>query len=221
MANLELFKEKKMFFKRGLIPLVVFLLLIISFSIGSSSAKTDLDGKKVTYDDLVVKIKEKKSKLNKTENKFSDTKAKLEDITQEYKAANAVINNKTENENKVKELDEQISSKSSQISSLDSTINTKKNELSSLESAIKVKKEAPVELPAGQFIVGKDISPGRYKVLPIGRGANFMVYDSSGNNVVNTIIYSSSDLGVSEYVTLLSDGYIIDAHSPFKYVPVE
>jgi hypothetical protein len=76
-------------------------------------------------------------------------------------------------------------------------------------------------MPAGQLVVGKDIPAGRYKVTAIGRGDNFFVYNSSGENLVNTIIYSNSDLGVPEYVTLLSDGDVVDAHSPFKYQPVE
>ena len=118
-------------------------------------------------------------------------------------------------------LNSELSASKGQITTIESDINAKKDELASLENAIKVKKEEPVQLPAGQLVVGKDIQPGRYKVLPVGRGANFFVYDSNGNTIVNTIIYSNSDLGVSEYVTMLLDGYVIDAHSPFKYVPVE
>lgn len=72
-----------------------------------------------------------------------------------------------------------------------------------------------VKLPAGQFIVGKDIPAGRYKVTGT---SNFMI---DGSTDVNTILKGpDDDLGVSSYVCTLSDGDSIKAEGADTFTPI-
>lgn len=231
MANIETEKNtKKVFTKKRLIIVGGALVLFFSaFAMGSSSAKVDIEEEKVSYEEIQEKIasatvnqKDYEAKVEELQDKIKSEEKKLKDKEKEVSEAFAAIENKSKIEEEANSIQKQIDSKRGEIKSLNKDIEAKKSELASIEGKIVEKKDAPVQLPAGQLVVGKDIQPGRYKVTAVGRGANFMVYDENGSNVVNTIIYSNpTSGGVSEYVTHLFDGYIIDAHSGFKYTPVE
>lgn len=228
MPNLEINSDQKKNIKRFALPIVAAIVLFSSYGLGSSNATVTLDGEKAKYEKVQAKISSAKEDESRLSAKITELQGKIKEINTEYTErkrefddAKKIVENKESVMDELNKLSSELSASKGEITTIESEIKSRKDELASLESAIKVKKEAPVDLPAGQLVVGKDIQPGRYKVLPIGRGANFFVYDSNGNNIVNTIIYSNSNSGVSEYVTMLLDGYVIDAHSPFKYVPVE
>nr|WP_263326945.1 hypothetical protein [Neobacillus sp. Marseille-Q6967] len=229
MASLDFVLNKKVFLKKVAIVAVAVIIFVSSgYGIGLNSAKTEINGEKLKYEEVVKEIEDAKKDIDTYEAKVKEIQSKIKSVNNEYAQrktefdeALKIFEQKDTIAAEVTKLSGEVESKKGEIATLDTSIQSKKNEIASLDQVIKEKKEAPIQLPAGQFVVGKDIPAGRYKVLPVGRGANFFVYDSNGNNVVNTIIYSNSDFGVSEYITLLSDGYIIDAHSSFKYVPVE
>jgi len=204
------------------------LILILGYGVGKSTASVPLDEGKVKYEELQQKIKEKEKELSdlndEIEEKTEEKENILAEVTENKKTfdeAMKIIDNKVELLEEIKELETQISSKKSEIEKLNADIDSKNAELAKVTGQIKEKEEAPKELSAGQFIVGQDIPAGRYKVVPIGRGSNFVVYDSSGQLFVNTIISNTSGHGVPEYVTYLNDGYIIDSSTPAKYIPVE
>jgi hypothetical protein len=205
------------------IILVIIGLIILSsimYGIGNNNAKVALGKKLVTYDELNKEIKTTDKKLSNKKDEYRNTFISLDNqIAGKEKEVTAALDALKQKDS----IDAQIQKLNGDLSSLNQTIQSKQSELDSLNNQIKAKNEAPVQLPAGQFLVGKDIKAGRYKVVAVGRGSNFKVFNSSGQNLVNTIIYSdnSDGLGVSEYVTVLSDGDMIDASSAFKYIPVQ
>ncbi|KIO60192.1 Phosphoserine phosphatase [Caldibacillus thermoamylovorans] len=212
MSNMEgtiPFYKKKWF-----IIVSAILILLIGWGLGESNAKETLDGKKVHYDKLVKKIKDKEKELDSIIDERDNILKEVDENKDLIEAANNYKENK-------QNLDQEISSKTEEVKQLDSQITSKQSELNSLTGKIQETGDAPKELPAGTFVVGKDIPAGRYKVLPVGRGSNFVVYDENGNNVVNTIVSSVEGHGVPEYITYLFDNYIIEASSPFQYVPVK
>lgn len=226
MSELELEKSVKRYLTKGRLIAagVLFVLLLVSYGLGSTFAKIDLADEKVTYDELQEKISdaraEEKEAVQDIRTNISAEEEKLKDKQSEVKEALAAVANKDRVEEETKKLQGTIDTKKAQISELDGKIAEKTNELKSLEGKVFEAKGAPIQLPAGMLSVGKDIQPGRYKVVPVGRGSNFFVYDSSGSNLVNIIISSVTDHGVPEYVTYLNEGYIIEANAPFKYIPV-
>jgi len=195
---------KNKWFKGGLVVLG----LVFSFGLGNSGAKIGLEEDKVNYTQLQDKIKGAEGQLQAKQD--------------ELKEAKDVIGKKDSAEADLKKVNDDISVKQGELKLVESVLAEKRAELATIESGIKEKKDAPKVLPAGQFIVGKDIPKGRYKVTTNGtRGSNFKVYDSSGSLVINTIISSLEGHGVKEYIALMGDGYIIDARDTFKYIPVE
>lgn len=64
-----------------------------------------------------------------------------------------------------------------------------------------------VSLYAGYWIVGQDITEGRYKVTSTGNGGNFVVYGGNGSIKINEIL--GGDIGVKEVVINLNNNDII------------
>lgn len=233
--NLERVTEKIGKYKKIAIGAVVIFVLAISYNLGSINAKTELDGEKLNYEEVAKEIqkaegylKDFDNELENAESKLKETKSNLDSVDREYSKrkseydeAKKIAEQKDAVLNEITTLNGQLETKKNEIGTLDTTIQAKKDELAKIENAIVVKNEEPVQLPAGTLIVGKDIKSGRYKVLPVGRGSNFKVYDSTGSNIYNTIVSSTPGHGVPEYVVFLGDGNIIEANSPFKYVSVE
>ncbi|MEK4871592.1 hypothetical protein [Niallia sp. FSL W8-1348] len=197
------------------IVVVIFVIAMVSvYSIGSNNAKVVLNDKKMTIVELEDSIQAKQKEFNAVESQVKEINNELSEKQTEIKEGLSAINTLEINRNEASDLIDEIEGKKDEIANLDSQIQQ-------LQGGIKEAKGKAVELPAGKFIVGKDIPENRYKVLPIGRGSNFAVFDENASVIDNTIISSSKGHGVPEYIVYLIDGYIIDAQSPFKYVPVE
>ncbi|WP_052345822.1 hypothetical protein [Paucisalibacillus sp. EB02] len=77
-------------------------------------------------------------------------------------------------------------------------------------------------LNAGKFEVGTDIPVGRYVITGDGMG-NLFVYDEDGLPVVNEILDSSTEMGVSSVTTDLEDGQEIEISGldAVKFTPAE
>ncbi|WP_020154339.1 coiled-coil domain-containing protein [Caldibacillus debilis] len=209
-------EEKKPFYKNHWFWFSI--LVILAFALGEMAghyvAGVKIDGKKVNYDQLVEEIKKKEKELSGVNDELERIKQELEANKEEYDKLQELANNKDK-------LTTEVASAKSELDGLKSQINDAKKELNQLTGKIEEAKTKPINLPAGHFVVGTDIPEGRYKILPVGRGSNFFVYDENGDVVVNTIVTTVHDLGVPEYVTFLAKGYIIQAEAPFKYVPVK
>lgn len=204
----------------------VVILLVISYIIGTNNAGAEIDGEKVKYDELIKIIDAKQDELSKANADLEDSQGQLEAVKEEISSnqveidrANEVLKNEETINEKIDDLNSQLAEKKFEVTQLDASIETKSEELSRLEDGIVKKQEEPIVLPAGQFVVGKDIPAGRYLVTSVGRGSNFFVDDQNGSSVANQIIGTRT--GVSEYVVYLDTGYSIDANASFKFTPIE
>jgi Skp family chaperone for outer membrane proteins len=183
----------------------------IVFSLGSNSASVDLGKEKVKLDKLTSMVKDKQNKLDTIDKEYKSKSA-------EFEAAKKVVADKTSAENQIADLNKQIDSKKGEIAGLDGQIKSKNDQLASLTGQIQAKNEAPKVLPAGQFVVGKDVPASRYKAVPNGEGSNFVVYSSSGGLKVNTILGS---IGVCEYIFYAESGDQIKTEASVKLIPVQ
>ncbi|MFY2157389.1 hypothetical protein ACOSZF_17265 [Cytobacillus firmus] len=223
--NVSWLKTKK--FWIGVAGVVV--LLSIFYTIGYSGAKAVIEDEKVTYDELVSKISDKENELKEAEanlkKKEEEINSKISDLDKQYSerkaefdAALAAVENKKQLESEIKSLESTKTGQETTVSNLTAEIKAKRDDLAKIEKVIKEKDAAPVNLSAGHFIVGNDVPLGRYKAVPVGRGSNFVVYDSSGSLIVNTIL---GDIGVPEYVFSAEFEYEIQTEAPVKLIPVE
>ena len=124
------------------------------------------------------------------------------------------------NKKAINKLKDEVKAKKGEVSKLDDTIKTKKKEIDKLEDTIVRKSKEPIQLTAGQYIVGSDVPAGRYQVTNIGEGTNFFVYDSSGMPTVNTIL-GDSMVGTGDFVFFTSEGDMIETLGPVKLIPVQ
>lgn len=93
-------------------------------------------------------------------------------------------------------------------------VEEKQAELERLTARVNRERIKPVRLPAGQFIVGRDIRPGRYQV---SGDSNFVVRGPDGDLKVNTILGSN---GNESYVCDLQEGDSIQAESSVTFQPL-
>ncbi|MDN7244657.1 hypothetical protein [Planococcus shenhongbingii] len=117
-------------------------------------------------------------------------------------------------------IDKKLEDKKSALSAVDADIASRQDELGRLEQVIKKKKEEPISLYSGQYIVGRDIAEGRYQATNIGDGSNFVVYSSSGDLKVNTIL-GGGNVGYGDYIFFAVEGDLIETSAQVKLIPVE
>lgn len=74
---------------------------------------------------------------------------------------------------------------------------------------------------SGYWVVGQDLSSGRYKAVATSGSGNFMVFSSDGGSKTNEIL--GGDIGVKEVIINLEDGDIIDTKGirNVKLSPIE
>ncbi|PLR95901.1 hypothetical protein [Bacillus sp. T33-2] len=225
--ELDKVEVKSKFKSKGFWLTVVAALVfgIIFYSIGVSSAKVTLEEKKVDYNQLVKAIEGKegslasiKEDIRQAESDLTAVQGEIKEQESAYAEAKKVIENRSALEAEVAKIQSDLGAKQTEIQNLENTIESKKGELAGIEGQIREKKEAPKQLPAGHFVVGRDIAEGRYKVVPVGEGSNFVVYSAGGELKVNTILGS---WGVKEYVFFASEGDEIQSEAPTRFVPVE
>lgn len=169
MNDLELVKhQKKMLGLKIGIPVVIVVLILTSFWIGNSSARTKLENKKLKYNELVKKydgledkIESKNDALKKIDSKLDETINNLNDVKDEYDEAQNVISQRDKAQEELDNLKTEIKDKKSEMSKV-------KDELAALEGKVRETKEKPKVLSAGRFSVSKDLPEGRYKAVANG-----------------------------------------------------
>jgi predicted RNase H-like nuclease (RuvC/YqgF family) len=201
--------------------------LIASYNIGLSSATTTINKEKVSYEKLVSKEDSVKKDIKYGQGNLKDIKSKTSDLESNFESRKSQFQQASELSSKVDsmkadltKIQGDIKSKQDTSSGLDGQIKSKQAELDKLTHVVQTTGEAPIRLGAGQYVVGKDVSEGRYTVTNIGRGTNFFVYDSSGEAVVNTIL-GNDGIGDGDYTFFATDGEIIETHGSVKLIPVE
>ena len=215
-------KSTKLWMVVGAIVLI-FLAYIIGVSTSDSMTQTE-NG---TYTQLVkrnAELKEENEKLAngiyEKEKIIDKNNDEIANINDELMAAHDVIANAEDKEAQSVKLNSDIEKKKKELDGVKKEVGAKQKELDKITKGIVAKNEEPTVLNAGQYIVGKDIPAGRYQATNVGRGSNFFVYDSSGSNVVNTILGDGS-VGRGDYVFFVDEGYIIESRAQVKLIPVE
>ncbi|MFC3039976.1 hypothetical protein ACFOGI_06900 [Virgibacillus xinjiangensis] len=201
------------------------VVLVLAFVAGQSSAQVLLGEEKVKYTEVEEHItatentlSEKEEELSALEQEIQDQEGLLESKQKEVDEANKLIGTIDELKEEKETLQGTVEEKEGTIESLDGDISAKEEELAALEEGILNKSGEPIELGAGEYIIGADIPAGRYTATNIGEGSNFFVRDASGYSSVNTIL---GDDWYGDYTFFGEDGETIETAAPVKLIPVE
>ncbi|EQB35059.1 hypothetical protein M948_18345 [Virgibacillus sp. CM-4] len=208
----EVMKSKKLW-----AVVLAIVLLSVAFKVGESGAKVTLDEEKVAHDELTSKINKLEGKLEETESKLQDEEKRLSERQSEVDETLALVDDRDTIKSEIDNLDTELSDKKAELDDMNSNIESKEEELETLEGDIVKATDKPIELSAGQWVVGTDIPAARYKA---SGSSNFFVYSSSGAVMVNTILGDSS-VGDGDYVFFAEEGDIIESSAAATLTPVE
>ncbi|MFZ3577625.1 hypothetical protein [Virgibacillus sp. DJP39] len=231
-------KIKKLFLnKKVQLGLIISFALIMGYTVGTVTAKVELDAGKFSYEQLQQKIGDEQDKLKEIkgevekvsdnlsdeESKFVERKsqidAELAEKQGEIDKVLALVDDKESIADELTATKSKLDSQQSKLDKLNSTIKGKQAELDKLEKGIAKKEGEPINLISGEFIVGRDLPPGRYQATNVGEGSNFVVYSSDGSLKVNTILGES--FGYGDYVFWAEDGDLIESAAKVKLIPVQ
>lgn len=139
--------------------------------------------------------------------------AELESIDAEISAQQNVLNEINDYKTQKEAKQAEISELTAQVAVLAEEVTAKQTELDRLSGAIYAIKSEKV-LTTGKYVVGTDVSPGKYDVKLVSGSGNFFV---NGSSYVNEIFGTSSKYYISEYKNLyLENGDEIELRSNVK-----
>lgn len=216
------------------------VIFFIGSAVGTSGAKTMIDDKKVSMEQLEKKMDEltdkkmalsndinsltkEKDEVQKLINSKDKVKSELADMEAKLKDTKGTLDQELKDgrkdiEEKLKKAKDELADAQARVKEVQAEINSKKKELASVTGQVKKAKGQPKVLQAGTYTVGKDIPEGRYKATPVGQGSNFVTFDDGGTPDVNTILGS---YGQPSYTFEVYDGYSIQTEATVKLTPVE
>ncbi len=192
--------------------LVIISIFIVLLAGCTKEAQAEVDGEAKNLEDLKTMVSDTKEELNELDGKIESKKSEMSEIETEFQNRESEFSELSKLAENKETVETDLSESESTLETLNAEIESAESELSKLEESIVKAKDSPVELMAGQWIVGEDVPAARYQA---SGSSNFVVYDSYGSLEVNTIL---SD---GDYVFFAEDGYIIDSSAAAKLTPVE
>lgn len=211
---------KKIWVVGGCILLIAILVFgAIGFVCGKNSAldsaalNTVAEQKRAAdteYQGLQEKLEKTEKDLQDVQNELDSHKALLDEFN-DYKE------NKDTYETELSEKALKIDGLNTEIEKLDGDIASKNEELERLKTGIVKANAEPKVLPAGNFVVGRDLEAGRYSVTG---SRNFIVHTATGGLKVNTIL-GGGRIGVENYVCDLSNGDEMELSGKCTFTPVQ
>lgn len=156
-------------------------------------------------------IDEYNSNKEKYDAELTGLQQKIDDKNKELSETDTTLKNEQA------KIDAQISAKQDELNKKQAEVDSKQAELDKLTGEVVKAAGDPITVSAGDYIVGTDFKAGRYKV---SGSSNFVVYTSSGELYINTILGSSS-VGRGDYVATLSDKMIVRCSAKTTFTPVK
>lgn len=216
-------RDKKLRYVVGTI-LIAIILVSSAYFIGTSTAKNKIKDKNYTLNELSSKLVEEKKSLdmlNKDTDSnridLSELKQGVADLQSEKKDIEELIANRSIIEGEVTKIEEGKNDKQTELDTINESIDEKNAELEKLTNIIVAKKQEPIQMPAGNFVVGTDLPAGRYKIEPNGGSGSYFVNEYK----TNIILGVGDSFQLSEYIISLKTGDKIEQGLPVKYTAVE
>jgi|SRR5690625_277634 len=183
------------------IVMLILAALILSACGGES---IDIEGDKVTYEELQDKIKD-------AEKEFSDISQELIDKKDHYKELKKL-------DSKQDKLIDSVVDYEKEITSVEKELEEKQKELDEIEGKITKVKDEPIKINPGVYYFGEDIKEGRYK-LTNQDGYNGNVFFRGDDNFGET--FGQGEYSIEEYTFYADEGDEIEATIPILLYPVE
>ncbi|MFS7389882.1 hypothetical protein AB6884_10335 [Carnobacterium maltaromaticum] len=148
---------------------------------------------------------------------LSELKQGVADLQAEKKDIEELIASRSTIEGEVAKKEEEKKNKQIELDTVNGSIGEKNAELEKLTNIIVAKKQEPIQMPAGNFVVGTDVPAGRYKIEPNGGSGNYFVNEYK----TNIILGVGDSFQLSEYIISLKTDDKIEQGLAVKYTAVE
>jgi len=199
---------------KRLIGLIILLVLLVG-----CSNSTDIDGEKVTFEELQDKISEKEDDLEEVENKIKSSEKDLNRIEKDLSDNKKKYDDLETLAKNEEDLKSEVKTKEDELEELEETLKETQEKFDTLQGDLVKMEDEPLKVNAGYFYFGSDIEPGRYIVKPqSGNSGNFFV---RGTNRVNIILGNDSERHLEEYTFEASDGDELETGLPIELYPAE
>jgi len=192
------------------ISLIIVTLISLNVIQANKNNTTEIDGMKVTYDELQRMIEEKENELNDITNELNENKNFYDELQAIAKERNDLL--------------ETINEYKDEIMSLENEIEKKQKELDKLSGEIVKVKDDPIKINPGYYYFGIDnIEPGRYRMTAQeGQRGNVFVRDHErGMSYVAETFGDGTNGSVKEFTFYADEGDEIEATIPVYLYPVE
>lgn len=201
----------------------IVLAIITLLTLTACASSTEIDGKKVTYDELDAMIEEREQtasnledEIKEKEEKLKDYESQLSEILTEFRENKTKYERLEEIADKEDEVNESLKEKESELRSLEKSIEEKQGELDSLTGDLVKIKGEPIKVNPGTFYFGSDIEVGRYKVT-YQEGQRGNIYFRGSERFAETFGSGATQ----EYTFNGYDGEEIQFDIPALLYPVE
>ena len=182
---------------------IMFVLVAILLLAGCGK-KVDIDGEKISYEELQRSIEEKQKELDDISKDLNENKEYYDELQQI--------------ENEREELMQAALEYKGEIVSLETEIEEKQDELNKINGEIAKVIDEPIKVNPGTFYFGDDIEEGRYKVTnQDGQRGN--IYFRGGEGFAET--FGKGEYSIEEYTFNAYDGEEIQFDIPALLYPVE
>lgn len=193
---------------------IVFLLIVVLLALGGCSNTVEVDGAKVTYDELQTKIESRQSELDEIEGKLTAIKTEFAENDSKYKALEALAKEQDE-------IKQEVETKKAVLEETQEIIDSVKEELATLQGEILKYKDEPIKINPGFYYFGSDIESGRYKITAQeGQRGNVFIR-KDGRSYVGETFGDGTRSSVKEFTFRSIDGDEIEAKIPIYLFPVD
>lgn len=178
------------------------------------SNTVEVDGAKVTYDDLQAKIESRQSELDEIEGKLNTIKKEFAENDSKYKALEELAREQ-------EEIKREVEAKKATLEETQEIIDSVKEELAKLQGEVLNYKDEPIKVNPGFYYFGSDIESGRYKITAQeGQRGNVFIR-SDGRSYVGETFGDGTDSSIKEFTFQSNDGDEIEATIPIYLYPVD
>ncbi|MED3976093.1 hypothetical protein P4639_22105 [Priestia megaterium] len=194
--------------------------MTLAYQIGNEESMVRISDKTYTYGEILEMTDDANAKLDSIKKEIKEQESKLDGKEKEVSEALEAVKKKDLIEEKNKKAEALLDKKGKELEALYDKVDEKNNELKNVSNDVVEAESAPIELTAGDYIIGDEIPAGRYKATNVGRGTNLIVTDpDTGIPSVNTILGDTEGIGRGDYVFNAEEGQKLNTRGAIKLFP--
>lgn len=204
------------------------LLLLPLLLLVACQSSVDIEGEKVTYDELQEKLEELRDDIQEKGSRQEDLKERitkrtteLGELTEKHRKDEKKYDELEELATNQKDNEKELAKNKKKLDEVKDSIEKKEKQLESLKGDIAKAKDEPIKVSPGFYYFGTDIDEGRYKLTAQeGQRGNVFVRGENSRGYVGET-FGKGEHAIEEFTFEASEGDELEATIPIYLYPVE